>query len=395
MTSKCETAGVPVQNRADQPRPTGSTRLVAIDNLKALLVAWVIGGHALMGYAAIGGWPYAEVQEGTLPPLLEYVLSILLGPTALFAMGAFFFLSGLFAPRAADRVGAGRYAVSRLVRLGIPWLLFMLGVWPFFMWLAFLSAGYHLTYWQAFLGRTPFLDAGPIWFVQVLLYASLGYALWHRTGWGERLTPTDVKGRHLVAVAAVIAVVSFAVRLEFPARSQQILDLHLWQWPELMGMFACGAMVAGQGWARAVPDTIARRCWLAVAATLVIAPTIIGVIGITSFVQAEATFLGGLRWQAAVLDVIEASLVVAGSVGVLWLAQRHLTSRGRIAGAAARGAYAAYMLQVPVLLTLEIALRPLPLPITAKALIVGVGGIVGSFALAWLLMTHTPLRRLL
>ena len=375
-----------------QPTPTG--RLVAVDNLKALLVAWVIGGHALVGYAAIGGWPYDEVHEGTLPPTLEFVLSVILGPGALFAMGTFFFISGLFAPRAVDKAGPGRYAVSRLIRLGIPWVVFMLLIWPFFMWLAYLSAGYQITFWQAFLGRTPFLDSGPIWFIQVLMYASVGYALWHRLGWGARLTPRVVRGRHLVLMGLLIAVISFLVRLEFPARSQQVLDLHLWQWPQLMCMFALGAMVADQGWAAAVPDSIARGCWIVLAGTLVLAPLAVWALGITSFVQAEQTYLGGWRWQAALLDVVEAVLVVAGSIGVLRLAQHHLTSQTPLARRLSRAAYAAYMLQVPVLLSLEIAARPLPVPITVKAVTVGVLAIVGSFGLASVLISRTPLGRL-
>ena len=40
-----------------------SRRMVPIDNLKAVLVAWIIAGHALLGYTAIGGWPYDEVSE--------------------------------------------------------------------------------------------------------------------------------------------------------------------------------------------------------------------------------------------------------------------------------------------------------------------------------------------
>ncbi len=378
-----------------QPRAARGTRVVAVDNLKAVLVAWVIGCHALMGYAAIGGWPYDEVQEGTLPPTLEYVLSVLLGPTALFAMGTFFFLSGLFAPRAAQRSGPAGYARSRLIRLGIPWVLFMLASWPFFMWLAYRAAGHDISYWQAFLGRTPFLDSGPIWFVQVLLYISLGYALWCGIGWAGRLTPRVVGGRHLVLTAAAIAAVSFLVRLVYPARSQQILDLHLWQWPQLIGMFVLGAMVSGQGWAEKVPDRIVRRCWLAVAVTLVVAPVVVVLVGITNFVQAEATFLGGWRWQAFALDLVEASLVVAGSIGVLALAQRHLGSTAAVPRAAARGAYAAFLLQVPVLLSLEIAFRPLAVPIAVKGAAVAVLAIVGSFGLARLLISHTPLRRVL
>jgi hypothetical protein len=53
------------------------------------------------------------------------------------------------------------------------------------------------------------------------------------------------------------------------------------------------------------------------------------------------------------------------------------------------------MLQGPVLVALELAWRPVPLPGDAKAVIVAVLGIAGSFALAWPLVTRTPLRRFL
>ena len=43
-----------------------------------------------------------------------------------------------------------------------------------------------------------------------------------------------------------------------------------------------------------------------------------------------------------------------------------------------------------VLIGLAIALRPLPLPAEVKALIVAGGGIAGSFALSWLLISRIP-----
>jgi hypothetical protein len=46
------------------------------------------------------------------------------------------------------------------------------------------------------------------------------------------------------------------------------------------------------------------------------------------------------------------------------------------------------MLQAPVLIGLAVAVRPLPLPAEVKALIVATGGIAGSFALAWLLVSR-------
>ncbi len=44
--------GASTAHRA-QPR---TDRLSHLDNLKALLVAWIIFGHALLGYVAYGGW---------------------------------------------------------------------------------------------------------------------------------------------------------------------------------------------------------------------------------------------------------------------------------------------------------------------------------------------------
>src|SRR5437762_3669247 len=87
-------------------RVTGTPRtrrLPHIDNLKTIMVAWIIGGHALLGYTAIGGWPYDEVNEVTFNPRSELVLSALLGPSALFVIGTFFFVAGLFARVAMAR----------------------------------------------------------------------------------------------------------------------------------------------------------------------------------------------------------------------------------------------------------------------------------------------------
>jgi hypothetical protein len=125
----------------DQLHDQRTPRLVPIDNLKAVLVAWVIAGHAFLGYAAMGGWPYDEVAETTLPRTLELLLEIVIGPTALFVIGTFFFLSGLLAPHSLAQHGPGGFVRQRLLRLGLPWLLFTLLIWPLVMWAAYRAAG--------------------------------------------------------------------------------------------------------------------------------------------------------------------------------------------------------------------------------------------------------------
>jgi hypothetical protein len=76
---------------------------------------------------------------------------------------------------------------------------------------------------------------------------------------------------------------------------------------------------------------------------------------------------------------------------LLGLAQRRLNRSFRWAGPViSRSSYGAFMLQGLVLIGLAIALRPLPLPAEVKALIVAGGGIAGSFALSWLLISRIP-----
>jgi len=63
---------------------------------------------------------------------------------------------------------------------------------------------------------------------------------------------------------------------------------------------------------------------------------------------------------------------------------------GQTTTALIRSAYGAYLVQTPALVGLALALRPVPLPTTAKLLIVLPAAIAASFALALLLLRIRP-----
>lgn len=387
-------AGLEVVQGATPAAPTVPTRMLYLDNLRTAMVAWIIGGHALLGYAKIGGWQYAEVHEVAFAPWLELVLLAILGPTAIFVIGTFFFLSGLVGENAMARKGPARFAVDRLLRLGVPFAVFAALVWPLFMWFAYLAAGRRVSYWWAFTHLHPFLDSGPLWFAEVLLYVSLGYAAWHWIAIRLGRWPASLRGRHLVAVALGVAVASFVVRLWFPARSTQILGLHLWQWPQCVAMFGLGVAAGHSGWQARAPRQLRRACGWAVAVTIAAVPVLAVATRVTNVAADAAPFLGGWHWQALILDCVEASLVVAGSVWLLGLAQHRLAGAGSRSAAWARASYAAFALQAPVLFTLAIVLRPLPWPAGAKAGLVAVLGVLASFWLG-VRLVRTRLGRVL
>ncbi|SDP92754.1 acyltransferase family protein [Lentzea jiangxiensis] len=351
-------------------------RLSAVDNLKVVLVAWVIGGHALLGYAAIGGWPYDEVNEVTFHPGVETVLAAVIGPSGLFFMGTFYFMAGTFTPGSIERKGRQRFIADRLVRLGVPWVASALVVWPTFVWIAHTGAGRDVSWWQAFTHRDPFLDSGSLWFVAVLALFSTGIAL------APPIRERSITARTVMRMAVVVAGATFLTRLVFPARSGQVGDLHLWWWPQCLGMVLLGA-IGGRKLAERVPDEIYRMTRNVVAGTIAALPVAAAFLGVLDLAKSAGPFLGGFTWQAAMLALVEGFLVVAGSLWLIGLAQRRLARQGPFAEGLARSAYVAFVVQGPVLLTLATGLRPLDLPAEVKAPAVGAGAIALSFAIGW------------
>ncbi len=151
------------------------TRFAYLDNLKALMIAGIIAAHAVMGYSTFGSWTYQDVQETTLSPVVEivFVAAVMIGG-GLFLMALFFLISGLLTEDSLARKGPSRFVSDRLVRLGIPFAVYTLAVWPL------LEYGLHRpllhtgSYWMSFTNTDPILDTGPMWFVGVLLWVLAG-----------------------------------------------------------------------------------------------------------------------------------------------------------------------------------------------------------------------------
>jgi hypothetical protein len=189
-----------------------------------------------------------------------------------------------------------------------------------------------------------------------------------------------------VALAAAVALASFVVRLALPYAGPTPLDLNEWQWPECAALFAVGLLGARQGWLRAVPEELRRTAARGTAVAGV------GVAGFLLVALAlgvpQDDFLGGPHPAAFVVACLEGLLTVFGSIWLLALAQRRWDTWSRHGRALARSAYAAFLLQAPVLIGLAVALRPLPVGALVKAPVVALGGLALSFWLGRLLVTR-------
>lgn len=371
------------------------TRLLFIDNLKVVLIAAIIVGHALVGYSEMDWWAYSERREVTLSPITQGVLLAIGGPFSLLLIPMLFFIAGLMTRPSLERKGAGSYVRDRLLRLGVVFAVYVLVLLPITMYVLEYWIGTDTgSYWSSYLGQEQTLDTGTLWFVGDLLIFSIVYAVWtvvHRRSAAQPSVRREIGAQHLALLTVAVSIATFLVRLVFPFNSEnKYLDLNLYQWPACVALFGLGIAAARLGWLTEVPVRLRRLSRTATVAGLV-AFGAFTVIGLAQGGVDEEAWGGGWDWSAFVFPTIESTVVVFGPVWLLSVVQRRLARPVRwIRPAIKRSCYGAFVVQQLVLVGLAIALRPLQLPAEVKALIVASGGLALSFTLAWLLITRIP-----
>lgn len=372
------------------PRTATTDRLVHLDNLKVVLIALIIALHAVLGYVGtVEAWTYSGVRETTLDPVVEMLLIVALSPFGFFLIALLFLVAGLLTPGSHDRKGGRRFVVDRLLRLGLPFVIYVFLLQPSMVYLLEHRFGDARGSWaQKYLDGRLQVDTGPLWFVGVLLVYSLAYAGWRRLGAAGSRAFRPPTMRTLATLALTVAPTSFAVRLAYPYGGDSgFSDLNFWQWPACIAVFVLGIRAAGHGWLEVVPEDLVRRSRRLTAAGVV---AMTALLLITGSRDSGEEMLGGWSWYAALFACVEAVLVVFGPVWLLDLSRRRLDRPLPWGAPMARSAYAAFMIQTVFLLALAVALRPAPLPAEAKALLVAVGAVGASFGAAWLLVSRVP-----
>jgi hypothetical protein len=371
-------------------------RVVYLDNLKIALIAAIIAIHGVLGYTDTGWWSYGDAREGTLSDVSTVAFMIVVGPFGLLVIPLLFLVAGLLTPPSVNRKGPARFARDRLLRLGAPFVVYVLLIQPpAVYWVDHRWGNASGSYWSEFLGSDGQPDAGPLWFVGVLLIYSLVYAGWVAARpVAPRATRTaGMSARRLGIAAAAIVLPTFLIRLVWPVGSESFADLNLWEWPACSTLFGLGVVAARHGWARTVPRHLQQQCrnvsLTTAAALLLVAGAVTGPLGIDGDV-----LFGGWHWAALAFTVCECALAVFGAVWILGLTQR-FDRPGRWTQRLARTAYGAFIVQTPVLLGAAAAMRPLDAPAEVKALLVASFGVAFAFGIADVLRRVRPLSRIL
>jgi glucan biosynthesis protein C len=359
-----------VGTRAKSAPVAKSTRLYFVDHLRAFLIILVIVHHLAIVYGALGSFVYHDSTNA----LTSHLLTILVATDQAFFMGLFFLISAYFTPGAYDRKGTGLFLRDRLLRLGIPLLIYDLLINPFVLYIA---AGFPGSYWNFYTTYVLSLRGigqGPVWFIELLLIFVVCYALWRvcaawwsrthpsketptRSMPSERLHPYPTT-REMLLFMAGLALLTFVVRIWFPQDWWfGPLNQNVAYFPQYICLFVVGLVAYRRGWLTKIPDAVGKR-WLWVAFfDFVIFLLIFGLMGRAGSAGNIAFFLGGFHWQALVYACWEAVMCVSMCIGLLVFFRMHFNRQGRVWNFLSANAYATYIVHPIILVSLAYSLH--------------------------------------
>lgn len=354
---------------APAARPKAGERLHFLDSLRIFLLITVMFFHLSIIYAANTAFYYLEPNYQDVPALVLLVLYQIL--TQAFHMGFFFLIAGFFTPGSFNRRGPATFLKSRLIRLGIPLVIYELVFSPI------ASIGlYHL---PASLGVTipPFtwqqypslIGIGPMWFVLMLLVFDSGYALWRLARRGQKngrpARSLAVPSYRAVGVYILgLGLASYLLRIVLPLGDYwpktAVLNFpSLAYFPQYLSFFILGAVAYEHNWLQGITSSVGRVGFgVALGVTLVLLP--LALLPITPG-HYNRDFLGGGGWRSAIYALWDSIYAVAICLGLLVLFRRYFNRTGWLGRSLSRGAFLAYVIHIPLLVLLALALQGLVL----------------------------------
>ena len=333
---------------------TSGGRFLFIDNLRIFLTALVVLHHLAITYGAPGGWYYKEAEADTLSSLL---LSMFVATNQSFFMGFFFLISAFFTPPSFDKKGSRAFLKGRLIRLGIPLLVFFFILSPLTIYPLLISEGISF---RKMLAEGWGFGFGPMWFVEVLLIFTFCY-IFYRSVWGgiggkaDKPLPDPGDGRILL-LAVILGLASFVVRIWLPVG--WVFDPLNFQFPHFVQyilLLIVGVMAYRNNWMAGISYRRGLKWFLAAQAMIFILFPSIFLLGGAAEGNVDA-FMGGLTWQSLAYSLWEQVTGLSLIVGLAGLFMAKVNQQGHWAKSLSASAYTVYIIHPLVLVLVCMAL---------------------------------------
>jgi glucans biosynthesis protein C len=376
----------------DLAQPKSGSRLAYLDNIRIFLTALVIAHHASIAFGGGGDW---EVSDPVRNEITSILLTYFTAVNQSYFMSAFFLLAGYFTPRSLEKKGPSTYLVDRLIRLGIPLLVYttlIININRYLVQVVWLNQPFSWV-WE--------YNPGHLWFLQGLLVFAVIYVVYrifsdrdpdHKRFqyFSDRFPPN----RALIVSIAVLAILTFAVRIFIPI-GEWIGGIQPAHFVHYIFCFFVGILAYRGDWFSRLKGSQAKP-WGIVALVMLPVFFVIAILG--GALEGEeqvAKLMGGAYWQNLAYCIWESIMLIAVLTFILYFFRERITQAGRLERALAASVYTVYIIHQTIVIAIDIFFVPLSMPPALKFISVAIIAVPLCFGLGMLILKIPGTKRVL
>jgi len=356
-------------------------RYYYIDRLKVFLICLIVFHQTLIAYGGIGLWYYTSADSFTGTALIA--VNTIKTVNLSFLASLFFLISAMLAHTSYQKWGFREFVKRRLVRLGVPLLVYAVLFHPTVVYFIARSNGMPPG-WLSFVREqlTTNFTLGPMWFVATLLAMELGYAIYKK--YCPSIDPLlselwkQTAALRATLFVAALGIINFVVRLASPARAIQP-GIQWGFYPVYVGMFISGLIAQRNDWIHKLKIGFSLP-WL-LFGLLCLPMLLLSVHHIGDW----SIFTGGLNTQSLLYALWEPMICAGMNFFLMSVFFRFFNSQSERAVVLSNLVYIVYFICPAVIVPLTKLFEPMALPVFFKWLFTAILSTVICFAVAYLL----------
>jgi glucans biosynthesis protein C len=343
-------------------------RIAYLDNLKALMIIFVVIMHTAVTYSGVGSWYY--VEKTNLPTLTLYSFIFFQSFLQAFFMSLLFLISGYFLPASLEKKGVKKFIKDRLIRLGIPCLFYIFLI--HLICIKMIKPEINLiTYYLHGLYTLKFLSwTGPLWFVLALLIFNLLYLL--IKNFIDRLSRLsfEITTKNILFLVLLITIFTFILRLFFYIDTS-ILNFQLANFSAYVILFFLGVIAYQKNLFDKIDFSLAKK-WLYLAFAIGVPLWIFVVYTAVEKIEHHFVFLGkgGFNIHTFLYALWESFFCVSIIIALIGIFKTKYDSQNKLQKFLSDNCFGVYVFHSPILIITAILLKNVTIEPILKCLIV-------------------------
>ncbi len=351
-------------------------RVFYIDNLRIYLIILVFLHHITMAYGGSGGWILNESSFYPIDGATQILFTLFNAINQSYFMAFFFLLAGYFTPRSFEKKGGSTYFRDRMIRLGIPIVVYVIFISPLTELIVRVYAySQSWTFEEVILNRisTFTLGVDHMWFIIALLIFAGCYVLYRRirptcSPDSEKTFPRD---KVIFASIIIIASLTYVVRIFSPIGTVSIFNFQPAHFTSYMFMFWVGILAYYGKWFDKLGSAQAKR-WISIAICVVIALPLLLAVMVDLSAPDITPFFGGFNLESLIFSFWESSALLSITIGTLFIFRTRLNRSNRVLKNMSGSVYTAYIIHAIIIVGFQILILHIVMPAFFKAIIVAI-----------------------